>query len=85
MYRSARGTYLAPARTMSMSVLFASIGLPALPAAASAAGGCHSWALLFPSVCSVCSVDCFGFPSAIAPRRSPECPWLKHNGLIWGY
>jgi hypothetical protein len=58
-------------RTLSVPVPFVSIGLPALPAAASAppaeavlqalragAGGCHSWVILLSSVCSVCSVDC---------------------------
>jgi hypothetical protein len=37
-------------RTMSFPVPFVSIRLPA--------GGCHSWAILLSSVCSVCSVDC---------------------------
>jgi hypothetical protein len=43
--QAGRGTYLGLARTLSITVPFVSIGLPALPAAASAAGGCDSWAL----------------------------------------
>jgi hypothetical protein len=69
---------------LSFPVPFVSIGLPALPAAASAAGGRGSWALLCSllfALCSLLSALCSSL-SPLFPRRSTLHRYVTPAGRV---